>query len=229
MNEESTSVRPAPRSIVRRSLHDEVVDTLREMIVTGTLQPGDRIVEKDLSEQLGVSRTPIREAIKILTLDGLVESQAHRGAVVKPLESEDIENLFDVIAVLEALAAELAAKLLSPRDLKKLETLHARMRKAFDSGNRDRYFQLNSDIHDFLVAHCGNAILFETRDRLMLRARRGRYLAISSNERWAEAMQQHDDLMDALRGGDSETASKVWRAHLKMTGDVLMQSLSREP
>lgn len=224
---EKSSLKTNRKPIRRQSLHDEVVATLREMIVTGELQPGQRIVEQELSAQLGVSRTPIREAIKTLTLDGLVESPAHRGAMVKPLAAEEIEALFDVISVLEALAAECAGRRMEPREMKKLETLHARMKQAYDDNDRTRYFDLNSDIHDFLVEHSGNPILIETHERLMLRARRGRYLAIASHDRWAEAMQQHEDLMAALRARDAETAARIWRAHLQMTGETLLATLQK--
>lgn len=224
---EKSSLKTNRKPIRRQSLHDEVVTTLREMIVTGELQPGQRIVEQDLSAQLGVSRTPIREAIKTLTLDGLVESPAHRGAMVKPLAADEIEALFDVISVLEALAAECAARRMEPREMKKLETLHERMKQAYDDGNRTRYFDLNSDIHDFLVEHSGNPILIETHARLMLRARRGRFLAIASHDRWAEALQQHEDLMTALRARDAETAARIWRAHLQMTGETLLATLQK--
>lgn len=226
MAEDSASTaQSAPRPIRRKSLHDEVVAALRDMIVTGNLEPGERIVEKDLSEQLGVSRTPIREAIKTLTLDGLVDSPAHRGARVKPLEADEIKALFDVIAVLESLAAERAATGLQPRQLRRLETLHARMRSAFEDGNRAKYFELNTEIHDSIVAFSGNPILRDTHERLMLRARRGRYLAILSGSRWAEAMQQHEDLMSALRAREPARAADVWRNHLEMTGQTLLQSL----
>ncbi len=218
-----------PRAIKRSSLHDEVVAALRKMIVSGALGPGERILEKELSTQLGVSRTPIREAIKTLTLDGLVDSPAHRGARVKPLEPAEIHALFDVIAMLESLAAERAATGLTPRQMRKLETLHGRMRTAYDDGNRARYFDLNTEIHDFLVAHSGNSILRDTHERLMLRANRGRYLAILSGTRWAEAMRQHEDLMEALRAGEATRAATIWRIHLEMTGQALLQSLEKSP
>jgi DNA-binding GntR family transcriptional regulator len=211
--------------IKRSSLHDEVVNALRDMIVTGQLEPGERIIEKDLSQQLGVSRTPIREAIKTLVLDGLIDSPPHRGAQVKPLEADEIKSLFDVIAVLEALAAQRAAEALKPGELRKLETKHRNMRAAFEEGNRARYFDLNSEIHGFLMQRSGNEILFETHSRLMLRANRGRYLAILADKRWSEAMEQHEDLMKALRAGDSEVAFEIWRNHLKLTGEALLASL----
>jgi DNA-binding GntR family transcriptional regulator len=216
---------PRKPLIKRSSLHDEVVTALREMIVTGKLAPGERIVEKDLSEQLGVSRTPIREAIKTLVLDGLIESPPHRGAQVKPLEAGEIKALFDVISVLEALAAQRAAKDLKPGELRKLETMHRNMRTAFKEGNRARYFDLNSAIHEFLMQHSGNKILSETHSRLMLRANRGRYMAILADKRWGEAMEQHEDLMKALRSKDSEAAFEIWRDHLKLTGEALLASL----
>lgn len=215
------------RIIRRSSLHDETVAALREMIVTGALPPGARIIEQDLSQQLGVSRTPIREAIKILTLDGLVDSPAHRGARVKPLDVNEIETLFDVISVLEALAAEHAAARMTVDTLNRLEEIHARMRHAFETGDRALYFDLNTKIHAFLVAESGNPILVETHARLMLRASRGRYLAILSGPRWAEAMQQHEDLMTTLRNKDPERAAQVWRKHLKMTSQVLVASLKQ--
>lgn len=220
---------PANRSraatIKRSSLHDEVVAALRNMIVAGDLKPGERIVEQELSNQLGVSRTPIREAIKTLALDGLIDSPVHRGARVKPLEAEEIRALFDVISVIEALAAEHAALGLRPVDMRKLETLHRNMRAAFESRNRKRYFELNTAIHDFLVQKSGNDILCDTHARLMLRANRGRYLAILSEDRWREAMEQHEDLMHVLRANDAEAAFKIWRGHLAMTGETLLLSL----
>lgn len=211
--------------IKRNSLHDEVVTALRELIVTGKLEPGERIIEKDLSQQLGVSRTPIREAIKTLVLDGLIDSPPHRGAQVKILEAGEIRELFDVISVLEALAAQRATTDLRPGELRKLETMHRNMRAAFEDGNRARYFDLNSAIHDFLMQLSGNEILIETHARLMLRANRGRYLAILSDKRWGEAMEQHEDLMKSLREADGETAFEIWRNHLKLTGEALLEAL----
>lgn len=214
--------------IKRSSLHDEVVAALREMIVKGELEPGARIVEQELSQQLGVSRTPIREAIKTLVLDGLIDSPVHRGARVKPLEAEEIQSLFDVISVLEALAAERAAHNLKPGELSKLETLHRNMRAAFKNENRPRYFELNSAIHEYLMLHSANEILLDTHARLMLRASRGRYLAILSGVRWSEAMEQHESLMQALRDRDAEAAFKIWRNHLTMTGEALLQTMQSQ-
>lgn len=211
--------------ILKASLHDHVVDALREMIVTGELKTGERLIEKELSEILGVSRTPIREAIKTLTLDGLVDSPVHRGARVKPLEPQEVKELFDVIAVIEALAAENTAKQISDGDLKKLETKHSRMKRHYEAGERDAYFLLNSDIHETIVELSGSEVISITHKRLMLRASRGRYLAILDQGRWQEAMNEHDLLMEALRSRNSKAAFSVWRAHLERTGDAVLRGL----
>lgn len=213
------------KRILKTSLHDHVVDALREMIVTGELKAGDRIVENELSEILGVSRTPIREAIKTLTLDGLVESPVHRGARVKPLRPLEVKELFDVIAVIEALAAEHTAKQITDRELKKLETKHNRMKQHFDAFERDAYFQLNSEIHEAIVELSGSEVIEITHKRLMLRASRGRYLAIMDRDRWQEGMNEHDSLMDAFRSRDPSAAFNIWRLHLERTGEAVLRGL----
>jgi len=211
-------------ALQRKSLHDLVVDRLREMIVFGELKPGDRIVENDLAEQLGVSRTPLREAIKTLTLDGLVDSPIHRGARVKPFEPAEIQDLFDVIACLEALAAQRAAERIAATDLEELETLHADMQAHFAAGDRDSYFDLNSRIHDRIVEMAENETLLDIHRRLMLRARRGRYFAIVSPDRWTEALDEHEALMRALRAKSGSMAFEIWRQHLLNTGNAVLAS-----
>lgn len=131
-----------------------------------------------------------------------------------------------MIAVLEALAVERAVVRLAADALHALEELHQRMRVAFEEGDRVTYFELNTQIHESLLAQAGNPILIETQARLMLRVNRGRYLALRSQHRWHEAMEQHEALMESLREGDSAGAAKIWREHLTMTGQTLLESLS---
>lgn len=210
----------------RISLHDRVVDALRRMIVTGELAPGARIVESDLAERLGVSRTPMREAIKTLVLDGLVDSPIHRGARVKPLESSEVDDLFDVIAIIEASAAERATRRITPPALVELQAMHDRMHRLYESGDRDAYFELNTEIHERIVDLADNPILSDVHARLMLRARRGRYLAIFSADRWRQAVSEHDALMAAMLDQDAAKAFDIWRTHLTNTGEAVRLSLT---
>ena len=213
------------RMISRPSLHDRVVDQLREMIVHGELAPGTRIIETELSSTLGISRTPLREALKILALDGLIEILPHKGARVTLLTVDESESLFDVIAALEGLAAEQTASGITDDQLDELEAMHDRMAFHFQRRERDDYFGLNTEIHARLVALADNDVLKETHTRLMLRASRGRYVAIFEPARWEQAMAEHDMLMEALRKRDASAAGRIWRKHLLRTGEAVSKAL----
>lgn len=223
--------RPAEKQgllISRQSLHYQVADKMREMIVHGDLAAGEKVPVGALSAQLGVSPTPLREALKILGEEGLVELLPNRGARVAPFTSEQATALFEVIAGLEGLAAELATKRMGEADLAELEELHARMRDAFAARKRQHYFELNNRIHDAIVALSRNDVLIPTHQRLLVRARRGRYIAIVDPGRWEEAMAEHEAVMDAFRRRNAAKAAKVWRQHLERSGAVLARMLETQ-
>ncbi|RIX98230.1 GntR family transcriptional regulator [Aureimonas flava] len=202
-----------------------VADTLRERIVRGSLEPGARIVERRLSAELEVSRTPIREALKLLEADGLIQISRNRGAQVTGYPAEEALQLFDVIAVLEGLAAERLARTIQPPLLARFEGLHAEMLSHFRHRTLDAYFNANSAIHDLIVASCANPRLAENHQRLMLRARRGRFLAIMSDDRWKQSVDEHEQLMEALRKRDAAAAFATWRMHLDHTGATVARVL----
>lgn len=205
-----------------------VVHHLRDAIVTGQLRPGDRIVERQLSAELNVSRTPVREGLKLLERDGLVSLSRHRGAEVTGFAPDEALRLFDVIAALEGLAARRLAETILDQTLAQLEDLHDKMVFHYNRSQIDPYFGINSAIHDLVVAACGNADLAETHGRLMLRARRGRYMAIMSPERWRQSVAEHEALMAALRARDPDAAAQAWTAHLRHTGETLARALSED-
>ena len=195
-----------------------VADILRDRIVRGELAAGERIVERKLSAELEVSRTPVREALKLLQADGLIDISLHRGAQVTSYSAEEAVAIFDVIAVMESLAAQRLAERLSPDVLDRLEDIHSRLRDRFAAADAPGYFPLNTEFHDTIVAHCGNAVLIDSHTRLARRSRRARYLVIMHHNRWARAVGEHDRLMEALRSGDAEAAGGVWLTHLRHTG-----------
>ncbi|MGU3496740.1 GntR family transcriptional regulator [Xanthobacteraceae bacterium A53D] len=206
----------------------QVADSLRDLIIRGDLPPGSRIVERTLSERLAVSRTPLREALKLLELEGLVELSLNRGARIMSFTPEEATSLFEVIAGLESLAAEIAATRMSADDLAGLEALHAQMVQHYQRLERDPYFELNSAIHDGIIRLSGNPVLIATHAGLMLRARRGRYMAIVDPQRWEESVGEHEALMAALRRRDAEMAGKVWRKHLVRTGETVAAALTAD-
>ncbi len=199
----------------------QVANTLRDRIIRGDLAPGSRIVERSLCEMLEVSRTPLREALKLLEVEGLVELSQNRGARIMSFTPEEASNLFEVIAGLESLAAEIAATRVDADALAQLDQMHARMLEHYRQQEKDPYFELNSAIHDTVVRLSDNPILIATHAHLMLRARRGRYMAIIDPLRWEESVNEHEALMTALHARDADAARRVWKRHLLRTGETV--------
>jgi DNA-binding GntR family transcriptional regulator len=220
-----------PRSrkvaLSRKSLHDQVAEQLRDMIVRGDLRQGEKVPVAELAKELGVSLTPLREALKVLAEDQLIELTPNRGARVLSFTPEEAEKLFEVIAVLEGAAAELAAVHMTTSQLAELEEMHAQMRLHYERHERTLYFDLNSKIHKSIVEFANNEVLTRTHTKLNVRASRGRYIAIIDAGRWSEAMAEHEAVMEAFRNHDPATAMSVWRMHLKRSGEVTCDVLRR--
>ncbi|MGQ9370756.1 GntR family transcriptional regulator [Azospirillum sp. ST 5-10] len=210
------------------AMHLEARERLREMIVTGQLKPGERIDERGLCEAFGLSRTPIREALKVLAVEGLVELLPNRGTRVAKPSGADIARLFQVIAALERLAAELTAASAPAADLRMLRADHDEMVRMYRAGRREEYFALNQRIHETVIALTGNPVLIRTHADLMTRARRPRYIAITSQERWDESVREHELLMAALEIRDSRSAGDILFNHVLKTGEVVRASLEAE-
>ena len=210
------------------SAAQRVADLLRERIVKGDIPPGGRIVERKLSAELAVSRTPVREALKVLQADGLLEISMHRGAQVTAFSAREAEDLFETIGAMESLAAQRLAERMRPGVLDRLEALHVRNLDLHAAQDAAAYFDVNSEIHDIIVEEAGNTVLRDSRRRLLARARRGRYLAIMRPERWREAVEEHERLMAALRAGDAPAAGAVWMRHLSRTGTTVAELLRQK-
>lgn len=224
MGDEATAARDdraATPPIRRRPLHDEVTERLRDMIVEGELAPGARVNEAALCEQLGVSRTPLREALKILAAEGLVELLPRRGARVATLGAAELGELFEVLSGLERTAAELAAVRASATDLAGLRQLQARIERHHAARNRHDYSHDNHALHEAIVALAGNAVLKEVHERLMTRVRRARYMALLSQERWDESVAEHARILTALEAGDAKRAGELMGQHVARTGEVV--------
>lgn len=217
--------RPRRRRIARWSLHQEVTDRLRDMIVEGELVPGERIAEGQLCEEFGVSRTPLREALKVLASEGLVEPIPNRGSRVTPITPEEVEELFEVVSGIERLAGELTAARASDKDLSRLRDMQERMEGHHRSGKRREYYRINEQVHRAVVALADNSVLKATHDTLMMRVRRARYLAILSQDRWDESVREHIAILEALEARDSARTGELIRQHVRRTGEVVRGSL----
>ncbi|MGH6763657.1 MAG: GntR family transcriptional regulator [Phyllobacterium sp.] len=214
----SELVEPAARrsvaTISRQSLHGEIVSRLRDMIIEGDLQPGERIYENQIGEELGVSRTPLREALKFLASEGLVELVPNRGAVVKRFSAKDIEDMLIVIRSMEMLAGRIACAQASDEGIAELRVLHDAMVKHYEAGERLEYYKLNQQIHTGIVALANNAPLAEVHGLLQSRVKRIRFIGHEGPERWALAVAEHERIIAALEGRDSETLARELDIHL---------------
>ena len=217
-----TTFAPSPR----RLLTEEVVDRMRDLIVLGDLAPGTKLNERVLCGRLGISRTPLREALKFLASEGLVELLPNRGAVVAPLEPQTIKDIFVVMGALEALAGELACRNASDADIAEIRATHYQMIAHYKRGELADYFRCNQLIHVKLVACAGNATLTNTYRSLNAHVRRARYMANLSHERWDKAVQEHEQMLDALVNRDSARLQQLLRDHLGNKMVVVMEALA---
>lgn len=202
--------------IVRHVLYDAVIQKLREMIYAGDLAPGAHVSERRLCEQFDISRTPLREALKVLASEGLIELLPNRGAVVTRLSATDVEHMFQVMGALEALVGEIAATRIQADTLVAIQALHDAMVRCYQAGDRTSYFQLNQMIHSKIVEASGNTILINMYNNLSGRIRRARFMTTLANERWGEAVDDHMQMIAALRAQDGESLGRILKNHLKL-------------
>ncbi|WP_336512244.1 GntR family transcriptional regulator [Paracoccus shandongensis] len=218
---------PNPESarIERHSLHDAIVTRLRDMIIEGHLPPGTRINEGQIGAQLGVSRTPLREAIKYLASEGLVELVPSRGAVVKAFGAKEVLDMIEVIRTLEQFAATRACQIATSNDIGAIRDLHDEMVACYRSGDRLRYYKLNQAIHSGIVALAGNAALSDVHGMLQTRLKRIRFIGHEGPEKWANAVAEHEEMIAALEARDEGRLSAILGRHLTLAWERVKDSL----
>jgi len=221
----AVSKKPTSSPRARLSLHDEVVSRLREMILDGDLPPGEWIAEMKLCNDLSISRTPLREALKVLASENLVTLLPNRGAVVTDIRIEEIAELFEIMDALEALVGRLAVERASDADISALQAMHKTMVGYHDSGNRAAYFDLNQSIHQRIADLSGNASLASTYAGFAGKIKRARYLANLSDARWVESVREHEGFMGELAKRDPAQFATLLADHSQHTGAVVCARL----
>lgn len=201
--------------IVKSSLHDEAVSRIRDMIVEGDLVPGAKVPERQLCETFGISRTPLREALKVLASEGLVVLLPNRGAQVAKLTRKDVQDMFGVMGALEGLAGELACRNISDGEIAEVRALHYEMLACYARRDLQPYFRLNQAIHETIIRAADNPILTTMYNSLAGRIRRARYMANMSEDRWAAAVREHEQMLEALGRRDGEELGRILRDHLR--------------
>jgi DNA-binding GntR family transcriptional regulator len=214
-------------AIQRRPLHDEIVEKMRAMISEGELLPGTRVPEKLLCDRFGVSRTPLREALKVLASEGLVDLYPNRGAVIATLQMSELEEMFPVLGHLEALAGELACENITEDELAEIRALHYQMVVHFRRGERPDYFRLNQEIHARILQAAKNKALAGVHGTLAGRIRHARYLANMTHARWTKAVEEHEEILDALSRRDGPRLARILKAHLANKFESVRESMSQ--
>jgi DNA-binding GntR family transcriptional regulator len=184
------------------------------MIVEGVLAPGAKINEAELALHFGVSRTPLRETLKVLASDGLVVLQPNRGAWVAEMTDTALEQHYQVLAALEGLAGELAARLITEDELRAIRALQAEMEAAFAAADLHTYFGLNQRIHDAIIAAARNPVLAGAHRTLSIRVLATRFRANLSPDRWADAVREHRVILGLLELRHATQLAAVLRAHI---------------
>lgn len=211
--------------VPRVGLHEQAAVRLRTMIVRGELAPGQSLGEADLSDALGISRTPLREALKQLASEGLVELRLNHSAVVAPFRRAELTELFEAVSGIERCAAELAALRMEPADMERLAALQDKIEWHHGRGELREYFQTNQQIHSMIVGFARNAVLKATHEALLARAERARFFALSVLGRWEESVREHQEILAALKERDASRAGQLLAHHVRRTGEIVVATL----
>jgi DNA-binding GntR family transcriptional regulator len=218
-------VRPA--SIDRQGLASAVTVRLRDMIIEGTLSPGTRLNERVLCEQLMVSRTPLREAFKVLAGEGLIELLPNRGAQVAEMSTADIEQTFEVLGALEGLSGQLACERITEAEITEIRALHYEMLAAHARRDLAAYYKINHVIHDRINASAGNAVLTATYLQMNARIQNLRFRSNFNQDKWNAAMKEHSAMLEALDRRDGATLRAILERHLLTKRDTVVAELRR--
>jgi DNA-binding GntR family transcriptional regulator len=212
--------------ITRAALHTQVADALRDQIVRGELAPGSKLNEVALCADMGISRTPLREAIKILEAESLIEIRPHKGAAVAEISLRTIEEIFQLLAPLERLGVELAMARMEDDEFGLIRSMHERMIACYEADDREGCFLNDVAFHNTLVGFSGNEVLQQTHVSLTNRSQRGRFLAPRfSQEKLDEAMSAHKELIVAVMDRDIPASGRIMHDHVRRTGDFVLDSI----
>ncbi len=210
-------------SIPRQVLHQEVAVRLRQRIVEGQLAPGAKLNERELAELLNVSRTPLREAIKMLAAEGLVELLHNRGAVVAQMSAQDVADTFEVIAGLEGQSGELAAQRISEAELAEIRALHFEMMAAWTRRDLPTYYRINAQIHTLINAAARNPVLAQTWRTVNARLQALRFRSNFDETKWKRAVKEHERMVELLAARDAAGLRALLIEHLMHKRDAVLE------
>ena len=205
-------------------LRDVVFNTLRDAILTGKLVPGERLMENQLAEKLGVSRTPVREALRMLELENLVELGPRKGAQVLDMSEKDITNILEVRSALEGLATSLACKKMTKEDLQQLKNMEVDFEKAVADNDVDHFVDIDEDFHDLIFAATENDKLINIFRNLRIQLYRYRMAQAKNNETsMSTIVAHHRSIIRAIENHDAEEGASIAQGHIKYQTESILR------
>ena len=212
-------------SIPRASLHEQVANKLRQMLVESRIAPGAKLNERELCEVLEVSRTPLREAIKMLAAEGLVELLPNRGAIAVELTEADVLDTFEVMAGLEAMSGELDAERITDAELAEIRAMHFEMMAAHTRRDLSAYYRINASIHRAINTAAKNPVLTITYNQVNARLQALRFRSNQDEDKWKRAVKEHEQMVAALAARDGAAMRRILVTHLHNKRDVVVEQL----
>lgn len=207
------------------ALHQQVAQRLRQMLTEGAIAPGSKLNERELCAVLAVSRTPLREAIKMLATEGLVALLPNRGAVAVQLTEDDVRHTFEVMAGLEAQSGELAARRVTDQEIAEIRALHYEMLAAWTRRDLPGYYRLNARIHQAINAAAKNPVLVATYVQINARLHALRFRSNQDEAKWARAVADHERMVEALAARDPQAMREVLSQHLAAKLETVLAQL----
>ena len=209
------------KAIQKKTLHEEIANNLREMIMSGELREGDKIKENELCELMDISKTPLREALRVLSAEGLIRLIPNRGSYVTTPTLEEIKEMFDVMSVLEGVCARTAAEKMSNIDYEKLKKIHLQLEENFRLKDQKQYIHYNNEYHSFVQELAGNKTLNQIVNGLRQKILLYRFKSLNLSGRFEQSIQEHRDLLEAFRKRDVEKAESLMKSHMKKQSEAL--------
>ncbi len=211
-----------------KPLRELVLEAIRAAIINGTLQPRERLMEIQMAEELGVSRTPIREALRKLELEGFIVMVPRKGAYVADLSFKDIADVFEIRIALEGLAAGLAAERITDDELEEMERLIVGKQEAITSGDIDKLVEVDTKFHEMLYKTSRNERLAAIISNLREQIQRFRLTSLSFPGRNKESLQEHKQLIEAIQARDNQLARQLAQEHIENAENALIESFKKE-
>ena len=221
----ATIAPPGSEPGASRTLPGSTAERLRELIIEGELAPGARLNERALCERLGISRTPLREALRVLAAEGLVALPPNRSATVVSLSGEDIRESFEVMSALEALSGELACRNITGPEIAEIKALTFELLACHAREDLPSYYRVNRQIHDRLNLAARNQLLTRTYRTLNLRIQNLRFRSNFDRDKWNRAAREHAEMVSALEARDGPGLAAILRTHLHRKGEAVLDDL----